>query len=62
MESEDGKKFEVSLEKDRNLGLGLTLVDGNLNGVKGVYVKAVAEGGAGKKSVSYILQFCVFVF
>uniref|UniRef100_A0A0N5B0F9 FERM and PDZ domain-containing protein 2 n=1 Tax=Syphacia muris TaxID=451379 RepID=A0A0N5B0F9_9BILA len=50
IESEDGKRFEVSLEKDRNLGLGLTLVDGNLNGVKGVYVKAVAEGGAGKKS------------
>lgn len=54
LDSEDGRKFEVVLEKDHNLGLGLTLVDGNLNGVKGVYVKAVAERGPGKKNVSFL--------
>lgn len=34
------------------MGLGLTLVDGNLNGIKGVYVKSVIEGGAGMNGVS----------
>ncbi|VDK83204.1 unnamed protein product [Litomosoides sigmodontis] len=45
----DGYTLEISLEKDPSSGLGLTLVDGNLNGVKGVYVKSVSEGGVGKK-------------
>ncbi|KJH48924.1 PDZ/DHR/GLGF domain protein [Dictyocaulus viviparus] len=36
--------------KDPTSGLGLTLVDGNLNGVKGVYVKSVAENGVGMRA------------
>ncbi|VIO87353.1 Uncharacterized protein BM_BM6419 [Brugia malayi] len=49
VESGDGYILEILLEKDPNTGLGLTLVDGNLNGIKGVYVKSVSEGGVGKK-------------
>uniref|UniRef100_A0A158Q8W7 FERM domain-containing protein n=1 Tax=Elaeophora elaphi TaxID=1147741 RepID=A0A158Q8W7_9BILA len=49
VENGDGYTLEIMLEKDPNSGLGLTLVDGNLNGVKGVYVKSVSEGGVGKK-------------
>ncbi|KAL3982712.1 PDZ domain (Also known as DHR or GLGF) family protein [Acanthocheilonema viteae] len=49
IENGDGYTLEILLEKDPNSGLGLTLVDGNLNGVKGVYVKSVSEGGVGKK-------------
>ncbi|KHJ97759.1 PDZ/DHR/GLGF domain protein [Oesophagostomum dentatum] len=45
-----GMRFEVTLVKDPSNGLGLTLVDGNLNGVKGVYVKSVAENGAGMRA------------
>ncbi|VDM51999.1 unnamed protein product [Angiostrongylus costaricensis] len=45
-----GMRFEVSLVKDPSSGLGLTLVDGNLNGVKGVYVKSVVENGAGMRA------------
>lgn len=52
VENGDGYTLEISLEKDPSSGLGLTLVDGNLNGVKGVYVKSVSEGGVGKKGVS----------
>uniref|UniRef100_A0A8R1HWU2 FERM domain-containing protein n=1 Tax=Caenorhabditis japonica TaxID=281687 RepID=A0A8R1HWU2_CAEJA len=47
-----GMQFEVTLTKDPVHGLGLTLVDGNLNGVPGVYVKLVADNGAGMKAVS----------
>ncbi|VDM37179.1 unnamed protein product [Toxocara canis] len=36
----EGSKFEVTLTKDPKIGLGLTLVDGDLNGIKGVYVKS----------------------
>lgn len=50
-ENGDGYTLEILLEKDPNSGLGLTLVDGNLNGVKGVYVKSVSEEGVGKKGV-----------
>ncbi|EJW88731.1 hypothetical protein WUBG_00364, partial [Wuchereria bancrofti] len=49
VENGDGYILEILLEKDPNSGLGLTLVDGNLNGIKGVYVKSVSEGGVGKK-------------
>ncbi|EFO27314.2 hypothetical protein LOAG_01159 [Loa loa] len=49
VENGDGYTLEILLEKDPNSGLGLTLVDGNLNGIKGVYVKSVSEGGVGKK-------------
>uniref|UniRef100_A0A1I8A4D4 KIND domain-containing protein n=1 Tax=Steinernema glaseri TaxID=37863 RepID=A0A1I8A4D4_9BILA len=45
----DAVLIDVHLQKHPQLGLGLTLVDGNLNGVKGVYVKSVAVGGAGEK-------------
>ncbi|CAI5449532.1 unnamed protein product [Caenorhabditis angaria] len=45
-----GMQFDVVLLKDPENGLGLTLVDGNLNGVPGVYVKLVAENGAGMKA------------
>ncbi|KAK5975252.1 hypothetical protein GCK32_009749 [Trichostrongylus colubriformis] len=45
-----GMRFIVNLVKDPSSGLGLTLVDGNLNGVKGVYVKSVAENGAGMRA------------
>nr|CDJ86245.1 FERM and FERM central and PDZ domain containing protein [Haemonchus contortus] len=45
-----GMRFIVHLVKDPSSGLGLTLVDGNLNGVKGVYVKSVAENGAGMRA------------
>ena len=37
--------------QDPAAGLGLTLVDGQLNGITGVYVKSVADGGAGQKAV-----------
>ncbi|KAK6025938.1 PDZ/DHR/GLGF domain protein [Ostertagia ostertagi] len=47
-----GMRFVVTLVKDPSSGLGLTLVDGNLNGVKGVYVKSVAENGAGMRAKS----------
>uniref|UniRef100_F1KQZ6 Tyrosine-protein phosphatase non-receptor type 13 n=1 Tax=Ascaris suum TaxID=6253 RepID=F1KQZ6_ASCSU len=46
----EGSRFEVILKKDPKIGLGLTLVDGNLNGIKGVYVKSVTEGGPGKRN------------
>ena len=46
-------QFDVLLTKDPANGLGLTLVDGNLNGVPGVYVKLVADNGAGMKAVSF---------
>uniref|UniRef100_A0A915PK59 PDZ domain-containing protein n=1 Tax=Setaria digitata TaxID=48799 RepID=A0A915PK59_9BILA len=49
VESGDGYTLDILLKKDPNSGLGLTLVDGNLNGVKGVYVKSVSEGGVGKE-------------
>ena len=54
MESDEipGMQFEVTLTKDPQIGLGLTLVDGNLNGVKGVYVKSVVENGPGMRAVS----------
>ncbi|KAK0399028.1 hypothetical protein QR680_002873 [Steinernema hermaphroditum] len=45
----DAILLDVHLQKHPQNGLGLTLVDGNLNGVKGVYVKSVAVGGAGEK-------------
>ncbi|CAD5206142.1 unnamed protein product [Bursaphelenchus okinawaensis] len=45
----DAQKLEIILEKDPVNGLGLTLVDGSVNGVKGVYVKSVAENGDGKR-------------
>uniref|UniRef100_A0A1I7UWU4 Protein kinase domain-containing protein n=1 Tax=Caenorhabditis tropicalis TaxID=1561998 RepID=A0A1I7UWU4_9PELO len=45
-----GTQFEVLLTKDPANGLGLTLVDGNLDGVPGVYVKQVADNGAGMKA------------
>lgn len=53
IENGDGYTLEISLEKDPKSGLGLTLVDGNLNGIKGVYVKSVSEGGAGKRGVGF---------
>jgi len=37
------------LERHPEFGLGLTLVDGAVNGVKGVYVKSVAAEGDGHK-------------
>lgn len=37
------------LEKDPKYGLGLTLVDGAVNGVKGVYVKSVGADGDGRR-------------
>uniref|UniRef100_A0A914XM52 Uncharacterized protein n=1 Tax=Plectus sambesii TaxID=2011161 RepID=A0A914XM52_9BILA len=43
----DGTEFDVVLSKDPQFGLGLTLVDGDLNGMKGVYVKSVTSGGPG---------------
>ncbi|VDP11919.1 unnamed protein product [Onchocerca flexuosa] len=48
-ENGDGYTLDILLEKDPSSGLGLTLVDGNLNGVTGVYVKSVSEEGVGKK-------------
>ena len=42
----------MSKLQDPSTGLGLTLVDGQLNGITGVYVKSVADGGAGQKAVS----------
>ncbi|CAJ0932974.1 unnamed protein product, partial [Mesorhabditis belari] len=45
-----GAIFTVTLHKDPINGLGLTLVDGKLNDVPGVYVKSVAQGGAGEQS------------
>ncbi|VDK26262.1 unnamed protein product [Anisakis simplex] len=49
-EGSEGSRFAVTLTKDPKIGLGLTLVDGNLNGIKGVYVKSVTDDGPGKKN------------
>ncbi|GMS97606.1 hypothetical protein PENTCL1PPCAC_19781, partial [Pristionchus entomophagus] len=46
----EGEIVDLEIVKDPNAGLGLTLVDGQLNGLTGVYVKSVNEGGAGQKS------------
>lgn len=45
----EGIRLNVQLEKDPTYGLGLTLVDGVVNGVKGVYVKSVSNQGDGKR-------------
>uniref|UniRef100_A0A0N5CA15 FERM domain-containing protein n=1 Tax=Strongyloides papillosus TaxID=174720 RepID=A0A0N5CA15_STREA len=45
-----GQELSINLEKDPRAGLGLTLVDGKWNGVKGIFVKAVTLGGAGEKA------------
>uniref|UniRef100_A0A0N4Z3A6 FERM domain-containing protein n=1 Tax=Parastrongyloides trichosuri TaxID=131310 RepID=A0A0N4Z3A6_PARTI len=49
-EEQKMQALDLRLEKDPRAGLGLTLVDGKLNGVKGVYVKSVALGGAGERA------------
>ncbi|GMR50774.1 hypothetical protein PMAYCL1PPCAC_20969 [Pristionchus mayeri] len=49
-EEVEGEILDLEIVKDPNAGLGLTLVDGQLNGLTGVYVKSVNEGGAGQKS------------
>lgn len=41
----DAEYFTIHLTKDPQLGLGLTLVDGEIQGLKGVYVKSVTDGG-----------------
>lgn len=46
-------KLTVVLEKHPKHGLGLTLVDGSVNGVKGVYVKSVSLDGDGRKKVAF---------
>ncbi|KAI1711091.1 PDZ domain (Also known as DHR or GLGF) domain-containing protein [Ditylenchus destructor] len=45
----EAMKLTVTLIKHPDQGLGLTLVDGAVNGVKGVYVKSVSLEGDGKK-------------
>lgn len=51
----EAEKLHVILEKHPHTGLGLTLVDGAVNGVKGVYVKSVSEDGDGKKKVCNLI-------
>nr|CAD2205309.1 unnamed protein product [Meloidogyne enterolobii] len=46
---QDAQKIFMVLERHPEFGLGLTLVDGAVNGVKGVYVKSVAAEGDGHK-------------
>lgn len=48
----DAMRLSVTLEKHPSQGLGLTLVDGSVNGIKGVYVKSVAPEGDGRRKVS----------
>ena len=38
-------RFQVRLIKDPRYGLGLTLVDGEIQGIKGVYIKSLTGGG-----------------
>lgn len=45
----DAVKLNVVLKKHPTNGLGLTLVDGSVNGNKGVYVKSVASDGDGRR-------------
>lgn len=45
----DAARLSVTLEKHPSQGLGLTLVDGSVNGIKGVYVKSVASDGDGRR-------------
>jgi hypothetical protein len=45
----DAVRLSLTLEKHPSQGLGLTLVDGSVNGIKGVYVKSVASDGDGKR-------------
>jgi S1-C subfamily serine protease len=45
----DAQRLDVILEKHPEFGLGLTLVDGAVNGVKGVYVKSVSSEGDGRR-------------
>lgn len=47
-------KLTLVLEKQPEHGLGLTLVDGAVNDVKGVYVKSVSDEGDGKRKVGTI--------
>lgn len=47
--SSEAIRLNVQLEKDPAYGLGLTLVDGVVNGVKGVYVKSVSNQGDGRR-------------
>jgi C-terminal processing protease CtpA/Prc len=42
---DDYTMFTVRLVKDPRYGLGLTLVDGEIQGVQGVYVKSLTPGG-----------------
>lgn len=56
-DSSQGRNFMVSLHKDARTGLGLTLVDGDLAGVHGIYVKSVTEGGAGQAKVCVLSRF-----
>lgn len=51
----EAKKLNVVLEKRSDIGLGLTLVDGVINGIKGVYIKSVSEKGDAKKKVFFTL-------
>jgi tyrosine-protein phosphatase non-receptor type 13 protein len=49
---ENGPKrvlIKIILEKDPSTGLGLTLVDGAVEDIKGVYVKSVSNDGDAKK-------------
>ncbi|KAI6178699.1 hypothetical protein M3Y98_00529400 [Aphelenchoides besseyi] len=46
---EDASILTFCIEKHPTRGLGLTLVDGSVNGIKGVYVKSVAPDGDGKR-------------
>jgi tyrosine-protein phosphatase non-receptor type 13 protein len=44
----DAQKLCVTLDKHPSHGLGLTLVDGVINNVKGVYIKSVSSEGSGQ--------------
>lgn len=58
----DAVRLNVTLEKHPSQGLGLTLVDGSVNGNKGVYVKSLASEGDGRKKVNSLFKKPLILF
>lgn len=41
----DFDAFTVEVEKDQHYGLGLTLVDGEIDKMAGIYIRSIMPGG-----------------
>lgn len=58
----DYQTFTVKLYKDPQTGLGLTLVDGEIQGLKGVYVKLLTSGGPAELEGRLRIGMFTFIF